>query len=352
MSKKVTTQSPKLYIGIDIHKKTWKVHFCTDITEGSSKSMPPDAEGLFKYVNRLYEDHEVTAAYESGCCGYSAARSFIEFGWDTFVVNPADIPRPAKQSIVKTDKVDAKNIAKQLRAGNLRKIPIPDVERECLRSLTRHRQSLVKDMRRIKCRIKGALLFFGVEVPEEFDNPNWSKAFLAWLTEIEWNYSSAQYTFESQLAQFSFVHEQILRVSNQIRAYCRKHHKKDYNLLRSVPGIGELTAANIISELGDIRLFSSFKKLASYVGIVPGIYSSADTYISTGSTPRANKIVRSLIVEASWVAMRIDPVFEKYYRSHAGKDSKAVIFKVAHKLLSRIHAVMKHNTPYQIGLVK
>lgn len=352
MSKKVTTQSPKLYIGIDIHKKTWKVHFCTDISEGTSRSMPPNADGLLKYVNRYYKEHAISAAYESGCCGYSAARSFIEYGWDVFVVNPADIPRPAKQSIVKTDKIDAKNIAKQLRAGNLRKIPIPDVERECFRSLTRHRQSLVKDMRRIKCRIKAALLYFNIEVPEQFDNPNWSKSFLTWLKSIGWNYSSVENTFNSLLAQHDFVNQQVLTVSNQIRAYCRRHHKTDYNLLRTVPGVGPLTAANIMSELGDIRQFSSFKKLASYVGIVPGVYSSADTYISKGSTPRANKIVRSLIVEASWVAIRVDPVFQNYYRSHAGKDAKAVLFKVAHKLLSRIHGVMKSNTPYEIGLVK
>ena len=54
-----------------------------------------------------------------------------------------------------------------------------------------------------------------------------------------------------------------------------------------MPGIGPLTAANIISELGDIREFSSCKKLASYVGIVPSVYSSADTYIATGSSRSA-----------------------------------------------------------------
>jgi len=161
--------------------------------------MPPQAEGLKKYVNRHYKGHEVYTAYESGCCGYSAARSFIDYGWDAYVVNPADIPRPSKQSIVKTDKIDAKNIAKQLRAGNLRKIPIPDVERECFRSLTRHRQSLVKDMRRVKCRIKAALLYFNIELPEVLDNPNWSKSFLDWLRTIEWNYTSADHTFSSLL---------------------------------------------------------------------------------------------------------------------------------------------------------
>ncbi len=97
--------------------------------------MPPDANGLKLYVDRYYQDHAVSIAYEAGCCGFSAAGSFIDFGWDIFVVNPADIPKPAKQGVIKTDKIDARNIALQLRASNLIKIGIPSLERECLRNL-------------------------------------------------------------------------------------------------------------------------------------------------------------------------------------------------------------------------
>ena len=119
MSKKVSAMPPKLYIGLDIHKKTWKNHFCTDISSGNAKTMPPRSDVLLNYVHKYYPDHEVSIAYEASCCGFTAARDFMDYGWDTFVVNPADIPRPAKQSVVKTDRIDARNIAKQLRAGNL-----------------------------------------------------------------------------------------------------------------------------------------------------------------------------------------------------------------------------------------
>ena len=67
--------------------------------------MPPKPETLLGYITKHYNGHEVAIAYEAGCCGYSAARSFIEYGWDTFVVNAADIPRPTKQGIIKTDSV-------------------------------------------------------------------------------------------------------------------------------------------------------------------------------------------------------------------------------------------------------
>jgi len=114
------TACPKLFIGMDIHKNSWKLHFCTDLTIGSGKTFPPKPEDLCRYVQKYYPKHLVTIAYEVGCCGYTAARQFMEYGWDTYVVNPADIPRPAKLGVVKTDKIDARNIATQLRAGNLK----------------------------------------------------------------------------------------------------------------------------------------------------------------------------------------------------------------------------------------
>ena len=180
MSKQVTTSTAKLFIGLDIHKKSWKFHFTTDLVLGTGHSFPPDSQGILNYVNKNYKGYEVYVAYEVGCCGYKPARDFISFGWDTFVVNPADIPRPAKNNFVKTDKIDAKNIAIQLRAGNLRKITIPDITRESLRSLTRQRSALVRDFRRIKTRIKSLLLYYQIDIPEGMDSPKWAINFLDW----------------------------------------------------------------------------------------------------------------------------------------------------------------------------
>ena len=154
------------------------------------------------------------------------------------------------------------------------------------------------------------------------------------------------------LEELDFLGSQLSDVSNGMSAYCRKYHKKEYMLLRSVPGIGPLNAAHIISEIGDIRRFNSFKKLACYVGIVPNVHSSGENTSAFGVSPRANRTVRSLLVEASWVAIRIDPALQQYYRKHARHNCKAAIFKVARKLLSRIYAVIKTETDYQIGVIQ
>lgn len=352
MTTKAAARVPKLYIGIDMHKKSWRVHWRTDLFDGSTKTFAPDAVKLYKYFVRHFPEHSVCCAYEAGGVGFGPARALQFLGWECLVVNPGDIPRSSKDRHVKTDTVDCENIARHLRQGSLRCITIPDEEREQVRSLFRRRTDLVKDLRRLKSRIKSHMLYHGKEIPAEYDNPNWSHAFVNWLIDVQWEYETAQHTLDSMIFHYRFVEEQIREVSNAVRSWCRRHQKKDYTLLRSIPGIGPLTAAALLIELGDMRRFTSFKQLASYIGLVPGIYQSGETVRTKGVTPRAHRLLRSYLVEAAWVAVRKDPVMQAYYRSHYGKNPKRIIVKVARKLLSRTLSVIKHEVPYQEGRQK
>jgi transposase len=346
------TATSKLYIGIDIHKRSWKVHCATDLFSGKSFSMKPNPEELYKYVNKHFPDYEVTTAYEAGCCGYKAHRSFESYGWTSLVVNPADIHRKGKERFTKTDKIDAQLISRELKDGRLKSIPIPDKEREELRSLFRRRNDLVKDYRRIKSLIKMQLLYYGIHIPEEHDNDHWSHKFREWIDELKFEYSTGKESLESKMRSFRFIDKELREVSNQLRAYCRKHYKKDYYLLRSIPGIGGIVACGILSELGDLRRFNSLKHLAGYVGIAPGVHQSGSNYKTMGMNPRAHRLIRSYFVEASWQAIRTDPVMQTYYRKHLGKDTKKIVIKVARKLLSRTLAVIKTEIPYEIGVIQ
>lgn len=346
------TAHPKLYIGIDIHKRSWKIHCSTDLFSGKSFTMPPNPEALKAYVARHFKDYEITTAYEAGCCGYYAHRCFESYGWCSLVVNPADIHRKGKEKYTKTDKIDAQLIARELKDGRLESITIPDIKREQLRSLFRRRNDLVKDYRRIKSFIKMQLLYFGISIPEVFDNDHWSHKFRNWVDQIVFQYPTARETLDSRMRSFRFIDQELRDISTKIRAYCRKHYKTDYYLLRSVPGIGGIVACGVLCELGDLRRFKSIKHLAGYVGIAPGIHQSGDNQKSTGISMRAHRLMRSYFIEASWQAIRTDPVMQAYYRKHLGKNTKSIIIKVARKLLSRTLAVIKTETPYTIGVLE
>ena len=346
-----TSNTAKLFIGIDIHKRSWKIHTATDLFDGKGFSMKPNSEKLKEYVEKNFPEHEVYTAYESGSCGYSAHRSFEAFGWHSLVVNPADISKIGKSAHQKTDQLDARQICRELKDGRLLGNTIPDIKREQLRNLFRRRSDLVKKIRKIKTQIKMDLLYFGIEIPAEFDNPNWSHAFRKWIKEQKFKYSTAKKSLSSMLEEYEFLDHQMRDTSNDLRAYCRKHYKKDYYLLRSVPGIAGIVACGILSEIGDLRRFN-LKQLAGYVGLCPNMFQSGDNSRTKGMSNRANRLMRSYFVEATWQALRYDPIIQAYFRAHSGKDTKKILVKVARKLLSRTLAVIKTETPYQVGVVK
>jgi len=112
--KEQTRTERKLWIGIDFHKVTWRVHFRSEFS-GNPFSMEPDPDGLHKKVSKEFSGYSVEVVYECGCFGYWAHRKFESYGWKSYVVNPSDIPRVSKQKYQKTDTIDARNLSKLLR---------------------------------------------------------------------------------------------------------------------------------------------------------------------------------------------------------------------------------------------
>lgn len=174
-----------LFIGLDVHKKTWSVTLQEGQVVLKRFSMDAKAEVLIHYITKHYKDSSVECCYEACCCGFHIYRRLSAAGWKVLVVNPGDIPRINKQNVSKTDKIDSRCLCSQLATGHLKGINVPNEKQEQFRSLFRRRNDLVKNLRRIKCHIKSMLLYYGVGLPEQYDNINRSKAMSAWLLETK-----------------------------------------------------------------------------------------------------------------------------------------------------------------------
>lgn len=344
-----TTATPKLFIGIDIHKKQWSVHLRTDICEHRGFTMPPSPDALFQYVHRHFADHQVSVAFEIGCCGFWAAREMLGYGWQVTVVNPGDVKRSDKHRYHKTDRIDSRHLCHQLQKEELHGIYVPPQEQEQLLSLLRQRNHITMLLRKEKSLIKASLLYSGIKIPEAYDTPHWSHAFLDWLKGLGWSYTPGKESLMSKLRILEVLHREYLGVANGLRAWCRRHHKQDYYLLKSIPGIGGYLAAAILAELGDLRRFDNERQLSNYIGLVPGIHQSDESSRKVGLTPRSRSLLRSYLIEASWIALRRNPQMQIYYRKHMGKEPKAIIVKVAHKLVRAMLSVIKNGRPYQLN---
>jgi transposase len=263
------------------------------------------------------------------------------------VVNPSDVPMMNKQLYQKTDKLDCRNLSKQLQANQLRGIHIPSESQDLLKSLVRQRAEVSKQLRATKAGIKSLLLYHGIEIPKEYDNPNWSKSFIEWIRNIHWTQHPGKLCMDSKLRTLEFIHKEYLNIANELRSYCRKNHKQDYYLLKSIPGVGGYLASAILAEIGDLRRFNKSSDFASYVGIIPMVRNSGGSENISGVTPRCRALLRSYIIESAWVALRLDPHMQAYYRKHFGKNPKSIIVKIAHKLLNRMLAVIKTGKRYE-----
>ncbi|HOZ81449.1 MAG TPA: transposase [Bacteroidia bacterium] len=156
-------------------------------------------------------------------------------------------------------------------------------------------------------------------------------------------------SLDSKLRSLAFHHQEYLNIGTTLRAYCKKHYTRDYNLLRSIPGIGGFLASAVIAECGDLRRFANEKQFSSYIGVVPGIYSSGGNETMLGVTPRSKSLLRTYIIESAWVALRYDQEIQAYYRKHASKNPKSVIVKIAHKMVKRMLSVIKNGQPYRVN---
>lgn len=342
-----------IYVGMDVHHKSWKVHIYSDEFELKSFSQAPDVEQLYNYLNKNYKNGNYQIAYEAGFCGFWIQRSFASKGVNCMVVNPADVPTSNKEHLRKTDNVDSKKIAKGLKNGELNCIHIPEIELELDRQLLRNRERLIKNSTRCKNRIKAFLKLHGIEIPGAYSKGVWSKKFIAWLQQLKFQADSGNKAMQIYVTELMFLEEQKKLVDKEVLILSESpRYNGNVTLLLTIPSIGLLTAMILLTELGDITRFKGLDELCSYCGIVPNCHNSGETERTGGLSRRGNSTLKRMLIECAWVAVRKDPALLLYYKQQIShmKGQKAII-KVTRKLLSRIRYVLINQQPYVNGII-
>jgi transposase len=353
--KKLDFTDQNIYVGFDAHLKDWKVTIMAEDIVYKTFTQPPKPEVLYNYLKNNFPGGKYHSAYEAGFCGYWIHDKLVSFGIKSIVVNPADIPTTDKERVQKEDKRDSRKIARSLSSGNLTPIYVPSIKTQRDRTLLRTRAMLVKDLARYKNRIKSFLYFYGISIDDSFKNPqsHWSNRFMSWLENIDMGEESGKEALNILISECKNLRISILNVTKQVRKLSRKEpYQEQVILLRSIPGIGLLTAMIILTELETIDRFRNIDKMCGYIGLVPSTKSSGEKERTGDITPRGHKVLRTALIESSWTAIRNDPALMKSYLSYIKRmDSNKAIIKIAKKLLSRIRFVLTNNKPYISSIV-
>jgi len=285
--------------GLDVHDETVVIHLIPRDSETvlDERKIRFEKTAVLKYFRRLSEKYDLRLCYEASGCGYVLHRWLKDIGVACAVIAPSLVPVRAGNR-VKTDKRDAKKLARFYRTGDLTEVHIPTEEEESVRSLVRCRETILKEVIQSKNYVLKFLKLRGLRFSGT--KSNWTQKHWEWLRSLKFEGADAAVWMEYlslldyKLVRLADLHRQLenLAQSEPYRAVVEK--------LSSLRGIGTLSALVLITETADFRRFEKARQLMAYYGFVPTESSSGEKRWQGSITKTGNARCRRVLVEAAW----------------------------------------------------
>lgn len=342
MKNAYTYTGKTVFVGIDVHKKTYSVAIVCDGVLVKRDTMPAVPQRLGDYLLKYFAGATICSAYEAGFSGFGLHRFLCKKGIKNIVVHAASIEIGSRDR-VKNDKRDAVKIAVQLSNSRLKGIFVPTPEMEDKRELTRLRSTFVKDRNRVATRLKHKANYYGLIGPEDC-----KKVSNQWIKKIREKTmkDGLKYIMEALIEEWESFNRKI----KQLEKVLEKQASEDpavERVYRSVKGIGKTAARILANELGDMSQFLSEAQLSSYTGLTPSEYSSGE-HTRRGHISRQGKsILRSTLVQCAWIAIRYNPGLREIFDRISSKaGAKRAIVAVARRLIGKIRACFRKGETY------
>jgi len=273
-------------------------------------------------------------------------------GIELQVANPNDERWQWRKVKTKNDRADALKLAQLSAVNQLRLVHVPSSEMRQWRALIAYRQHLVQRRTKIKNHIRDLLLREGQLLPRY--RSAWTQEGIANLEAMARPLAEVSPAelwrgeLGVELAQFKAVQAQLAEVVGKLDELGAANHS--VRLLRTIGGVGPRLAEAVVTMFDDPHRFRTAGQVSSYVGMVPKQFDSGETERSGRITRHGNRLVRSLLVEVAWCALRHNPwARETYQRISGGKKSrkKIAVVAVGRKLLVRCWAMLRHQTEWR-----
>jgi len=234
------------------------------------------------------------------------------------------------QAKAKTDRLDARTLARLLASGYLEQVWAPDEETRSLRRLVARRSRLVRARTRAKNEVHGVLARNLCPRPPVTDA--FGKAGRRWLSTLVLP-DDEQLTLEGCLRQIDFLDEEVGAIERKIAE--RALQSVDIRRLMTVPGVNVQTAAAFVASVGDIGRFSSPRKLVSYLGLDPRVRQSGSEVARHGHISKAGSAeARHMLGEVAWkVMMTPGPLRAFFERVRSRRGPQVAATATARKLV-------------------
>lgn len=385
------------YLGIDIGKNTHVASLMDEKGKVIFKafSFSNSSEGAASLMDKIspYKDNLEIGMEATGHYWLSLYSFLLEQELLIHVVNPIQTDGWRKGTEIrkrKTDIIDSILIADLIRYGDFLETSLSDENTLSLRNLARFRSYLVSSISDLKRKTICVLdqvfpeyastfsnvfgqtskeLLLSLSTPSDYENisaekldkvlanitmKNTASKKIAALSDkakssfgITFCLDSFSLQLKLLIEQISFIENQVKDVETEISSLVEKINTP----ITTIPGIGKITAAIILGEIGDINRFNTPSKLVAYAGLDATVSQSGE-YECTNNrmSKRGSPYLRKALYQAAFVAEINDPVFKSFYQKKRseGKHHMVATNAVARKLCHTIYAVLKNNTTYEI----
>ncbi len=336
------------YVGLDTHKNSIVIAIADEKRDSEVRNygtIPHTLEAVDKFIRKqVSENIELRCVYEAGPTGFGLCRYLRGNGVDCIVVAPSMIPKKDGDRI-KTDKRDARNLARLHRAGELQEIYIPSREDEAMRDLIRSRDDARHASRKAKQRLLSFLLRHGKTYSGK---TNWTEAHFNWLAEIKMDHRAQQIAYQEYITSIHETTNRVRRLDKEISNLSKEWKRSAMvTAIQSLRGVAELTAVTIIAELGNLERFSNPKELMAYLGLVPSEYSTGTGTRRGGITKTGNGFVRRVLVEASWTYRLPARMTKHLLKRNQGQPSEIqdIAWKAQLRLCNRFRRLRAKQKP-------
>jgi transposase len=330
-----------LYVGVDVGKSKCRASMMSP--EGKiikEIDFSNNSTGISSLISHLSVDNHVVME-STGPYWLDLYNHLDDLHIAVVLANPLKTKTIASARI-KSDKVDARILAHLLRTNLIPECYVPPKEMREIRSLVRHRVSIVKLRTMVKNKVHALVDKNGLK--HEFSDL-FGKAGMKWLESLELS-GLDRLMLDNYLLHLESLNVQIERVDDEITS--KASVDKDVRILMSLTGISVYSALLIKSEIGTIERFADYKKLVSWAGLAPSLHQSGDVEYHGSITKQGSTMLRWIMVEAARVASNHDARLRAFYERVKQRrgDQKAVV-ALANKMLKIIWFMLTWKEEYE-----
>ena len=313
-----------IYVGLDVDDKQYHGSALDENTgEIIDFKCRPTLKGLLGQLEKLgkyFPRRTLKLCYEASYIGYTLQRDLAAKGYHCDIVAPTSIPSPRGKQI-KTDRIDAGQLAQFYANGLVSVVNIPEAEWEQDRDLLRSRQNLLQQQTDLRKHIQALLRRNGLHYKAQTQNKtHWRKHHYCWLERtIDGALGSLRVNLELLVRQLKCLNAILAEYEQQIEMLAKtQRYEKPVQALICYKGIKNIFALTMVTEIGDVKRFPHPRQLMSWIGMDIREYSSGGKHRRFGITKNGNRYLRTAFIEAN----------QRGYRS--ARLSKAIKARRAH----------------------